>query len=268
MVNAYRVKQNQKINLNSIAPLDDAFFSGTRKEGEKKLKKLNEEMVSLQRAFYENRTQKFLIVFQAMDAAGKDGTIRNVFKGTNPQGVGVECFKVPTKEELSHDFLWRIHKCTPRKGQIMLFNRSHYEDVLVTKVEKIITEKIWKQRIAHINNFEKLLNEEGTRIIKFYLHIDRDEQKRRFQKRLDNPNKQWKFNPGDLEVRKKWSEYMQTYQKVMSKTSKTYAPWYIIPANNKLYRNLVITQIIINELKKCKLTKPKLEFDLSGITIS
>ena len=199
-----------------------------------KFTKLNEKLEKLQELLWAEHTHKVLIVLQAMDTAGKDGTIRRVFEHVNPQGVRVANFKTPTQEELDHDFLWRIHKQTPRKGEIVIFNRSHYEDVLVVRVRKLLPEKIWSKRYEHINNFEKMLSDEGTLILKFYLHISREEQKRRLLKRLENPEKNWKFNPGDLDDRKLWGKYIEAYEEAMSRTSTKWAPWHIVPSDIKV----------------------------------
>ena len=202
-----------------------------------------------------------------MDTGGKDGTIRHVFEGVNPQGVKVASFKVPTREELDHDYLWRVHKQTPGKGEIVIFNRSHYEDVLVVRVHKLAPQKVWSLRYEQINEFERLLYEEGTIILKFFLQIDLKEQKERLQARLDDPNKQWKFSLGDLEERKLWPEYTEAYEDVLSKTSTKWAPWYIVPANRKWYRYLVVASIMVDALKRLDMSYPKPEDDLSQVNI-
>ena len=210
---------------------------------------------------------KVLIVFQSMDAGGKDGTIRTVFEGGNPQGGKGAAFKVPTPEELAHDFLWRIHKQTPGKGEIVIFNRSHYEDVLVVRVHGYAPEEVWKKRYDHIRHFEQLLADEGTTILKFYLHIDLDEQKQRLQERLDDPTKRWKFNIGDLEERKLWPQYMQAFEDAIEKTSTESAPWYVIPANRNWYRDLVISQIIVDTLENLKMKFPAEQEGLDKVVI-
>ena len=228
---------------------------------------LNRELEELQELLYAESKNKVLIILQGMDTAGKDGTIRHVFDGVNPQGVRVACFKVPTRVELDHDYLWRIHNRTPGNGEIVIFNRSHYEDVLVVRVHSLVSEDVWQKRFEHINCFEKFLTDEGTTILKFFLWIDLDEQKQRLQARLDNPHKQWKFKTGDLKERKRWDEYIQAYEDILSKTSTEWAPWYIIPANRKWYRNLVIGEILIQKLKDMKMSYPKPEEDLSGVVV-
>lgn len=243
------------------------FFPDGKSAAKEAFKAVRDELIELQRAFYAEGKHKLLIVFQAMDAGGKDGTIRNVFKGVNPQGVRVHSFKVPSKLELAHDFLWRIHRVTPPTGMIAVFNRSHYEDVLVVRVDNIVPESVWRPRYAHINNFEKMLADNGTTILKFFLHISPDEQKERFQSRLDEPDKNWKFSFGDLEKRKQWGEYMAAYEEMLHETSTAYAPWYVIPADRKWYRNLVITRTIVDTLKALNPQYPTAESDLSNVTI-
>jgi len=190
-----------------------------------------------------------------------------VFDGVNPQGVRVASFKVPTAEELDHDYLWRVHKMTPGRGEIVIFNHSHYEDVLVVRVHGLVSEKTWKKRYDHINEFERLMANEGTTILKFFLHIDKDEQKERLQARLDEPDKHWKFSLGDLEERKLWNQYMAAYEDVLNKTSTPWAPWYVIPANRKWYRDLVISTILVNTLKKLDMHYPEPKDDLTNVVI-
>jgi PPK2 family polyphosphate:nucleotide phosphotransferase len=231
------------------------------------MKKLIARKRELQEVLFAQGTQSLLIVLQAMDAGGKDGTIKHVFRGINPQGVRVTGFKAPTPEELAHDFLWRIHAHAPQRGMIGVFNRSHYEDVLVVRVNELAPKKVWQARYDHINAFEKLLADGGTRILKFFLHISKDEQKERFQERLDRPEKNWKFSIGDLPVREKWDDYMAAYEDAISKCNTDYAPWYIVPANRKWYRNLVISQTIIETLEDMDLTFPPPEPGLDQVVI-
>jgi PPK2 family polyphosphate:nucleotide phosphotransferase len=228
---------------------------------------LNQELQSLQELLYAEQKHKVLIVLQAMDTGGKDGAIRRVFDGVNPQGVKVASFKVPTAEELAHDFLWRVHKVTPGLGEMVIFNRSHYEDVLVVRVHGYAPEEVWKKRYDQINDFEHLLSESGTTILKFFLHIDKDEQKERLQARLDDPTKTWKFRLGDLEERKLWGDYMQAFEDALNKTSTEYAPWYVVPANRKWYRDLVISTVLVDTLKGFKMEYPKPEENLDGVVI-
>lgn len=263
----YRVKPKQKIDLSEWDPNDKSGWDEGKKEAKDELLKINKELEALQELLFAENKHKILIVLQAMDTGGKDGVIRSVFDGTNPSGVRVAAFKQPTQQELSHDFLWRIHKQTPGNGEIVIFNRSHYEDILVVRVHNLVSKDVWEKRFDHINNFEKLLSSEGTTIIKFFLHISKDEQKARLQERLDIPEKQWKFSSGDLNERKLWDEYTKAFEDVLEKTSTKYAPWYIIPANRNWYRNWLISSILVEELKSLKMKYPEPEEGLSKINI-
>ncbi len=252
----YRVKPGAKVKLNKVDPHETSAFDGDKEEGKAHLIKLNQQLEALQELLYAEGKHKVLIVFQAMDAGGKDGVIRSVFEGVNPQGVKVASFKAPTSEELAHDYLWRIHKQTPGKGEMVIFNRSHYEDVLVVRVHNLAPEAVWRKRYDHIVNFEQMLVDEGTTILKFYLHIDQDEQKQRFQERLDDPSKRWKFNVGDLAERKLWDQYMAAFEDALEKTSTEAAPWYIVPANRNWYRDLVVSTVLVETLEKLKMQYP------------
>jgi PPK2 family polyphosphate:nucleotide phosphotransferase len=248
-------------------PDDTKAFEGGKEKGLKKLQELNAELQELQELLYAEGKHRVLIVLQAPDTGGKDGAIRRVFEGVNPQGVKVASFKVPTPEEMAHDFLWRAHKVVPGNGEITIFNRSHYEDVLVVRVHGYVPEAVWKKRYDQINEFEKLLAETGTIILKFFLHIDKDEQKERLQARLDDPTKIWKFRLGDLEERKLWDQYLEAYEDMVNKTSTKHAPWYVIPANRKWYRDLAISTILVDTLKGLKMKYPKPEENLDGVVI-
>ena len=266
----YRVKENQKIDLSKIDPNDTGNYENSKagkKQARKDLKKQISKISEIQNKFYADGSKALLIVLQALDAGGKDGTIRKIMTGINPQGVRVNSFKAPSSEERAHDFLWRIHKVTPKKGMIGIFNRSHYEDVLVVRVRNLAPEAVWSKRFKAINDFEENLLNEGTEILKFYLHIDKDEQKRRFEDRLNRPEKNWKFNPGDLEDRALWDNYQKAFEDVFTKTSKDDSPWYIIPANNKWYRDALISQIILDKLESMNLAYPSIEYDPSTIVI-
>ncbi len=263
----YRVKPGSKVDLSRWDPNDQSAFPVNKQEGMDMLAKLNGKLDKYQEILYAEHKHKVLIVLQAMDTGGKDGAIRHVFEGVNPQGVRVASFKAPTPIELDHDFLWRIHQQVPGKGEMVIFNRSHYEDVLVVRVHELVTEAVWKKRYAQINEFERMLAEEGTTILKFYLHIDPDEQKRRLQARLDDPTKHWKFNVDDLQERKRWGEYMKAYEATLSKTSTDWAPWTIVPANRKWYRNLVIATTIVETLEGLKMSYPEPKADLSKVVI-
>ncbi|KPL82099.1 polyphosphate kinase [Thermanaerothrix daxensis] len=263
----YRVKPGQRIHLKDWDPNETDLLDGDKDEGKERLEALNRDLERLQELLYAEHKHKVLIVLQGMDTSGKDGVIRHVFEGVNPQGVRVANFKVPTPEELDHDYLWRIHRQTPGKGEMVIFNRSHYEDVLVVRVHGLVPAEVWQRRYAHINAFEQMLAEEGTLILKFFLHIDLDEQKKRLQARLDDPTKRWKFNPGDLQERALWAEYMRAYEDVLSKTSTDYAPWYIVPSNKKWYRNYVVASVLVEALKGLHMQYPQPKDDLSRVVI-
>ncbi len=260
----YRVPSKGKVSLKDFDPDDSSEFDGKKKAGKEALLKVNAEIETLQEQMFAEGKRRLIVLVQAMDTAGKDGVIRHVFDGVNPSGVRVAAFKTPTPLELSHDYLWRIHKQTPAKGEIVIFNRSHYEDVLVVRVHSLVPKDVWSKRFDHINNFEKLLVDEGTTILKFFLNIDLQEQSRRFLARVEDPTKQWKFNPGDLEERKLWTQYMEAYEDVLNRTSTEYAPWYVIPSNKKWYRNLLIANILRDTLKGFKMSYPEPPADLEG----
>ena len=263
----YRVRPGTRVDLGQWDPNDKSAFPEKKKEGRKRLLELNEQLEELQELLYAEHEHRVLIILQAMDTGGKDGTIRHVFEGVNPQGVRVAGFKKPTPEELDHDYLWRVHKQTPGKGEIVIFNRSHYEDVLVVRVHGLVPQDVWSKRYDHINAFERALADEGTTVLKFFLHIDLDEQRERFQARLDEPHKHWKFNPADLEERKLWPEYVRAYEEAISRTSTEWAPWYIVPANRKWYRNLVVGTVIVDTLQGLNMRYPEPDFDPAEIEI-
>ena len=252
----YLVPLKGKIKLKDYDPNDSKLFDGNKKDGKEALQKLNAELELLQEQLYAEGKHRLLIVLQAMDTGGKDGAIRAVFEGVNPQGVKVASFKTPTPVELSHDYLWRVHQQTPGKGEIVIFNRSQYEDVLVVRVHNLAPEEVWSKRYQHIREFERLLADEGTTILKFYLHIDLEEQAERFLARVEDPTKQWKFNPGDLDERARWDDYMKAYEDMLNQTSTAWAPWYIIPSNKKWYRNWLISKIVIKTLKNLDMRYP------------
>jgi PPK2 family polyphosphate:nucleotide phosphotransferase len=258
----YCVKDSQ-FKLSSIDPDDLGKWKDKKDEGKQKLAELTAKLDTLQETLYAESKHKILIVIQAMDTAGKDGTIRGVFDGINPQGVKVTSFKVPSPLESAHDYLWRVHQVVPGKGEMVIFNRSHYEDVLVVAVHGWIDPAECKLRYRQINEFERLLAEEGTTILKFYLHISAEEQRQRLLERIDTPEKQWKFNPSDLDERKLWPEYMKAYEKAIRATSSEYAPWYVVPANRNWYRNLIVVNVIVETLKSLKMAYPKPAVDLA-----
>lgn len=255
----------QSVKLDDYSPSYHAKLDKENTKFETAL--LQKRLKELQSMLYADRSQSLLIILQAMDAGGKDGTIKHVFTGVNPQGVHVNGFKRPSEEELAHDFLWRVHQHAPKKGYIGIFNRSHYEDVLVVRVNNLVPKVVWEKRYDHINNFEKQLFDAGTRILKFYLHIDRDEQKERFEDRLQRPDKNWKFARGDLDVRRQWDDYMRAYEDAIAKCNTGYAPWHIVPANRKWYRNYVVMKTIIETLEDMNLSYPDAEPDLDQIVI-
>jgi len=256
---AYRVKLDSQLNLDTCDPDDTGEYKKTD-QGKEKAKAVTVQLIGrleeLQERLYANGNRAVLIVLQGMDTSGKDGTIRSVMSGVNPQGCKVVSFKAPSSEELGHDFLWRVHQKAPSKGQIGIFNRSHYEDVLITRVHGWVSDKVVKQRFNQIKEFEELLYENGTTILKFFLHISKDEQKERLEERIRDPEKRWKFNEGDLEERKLWKNYMDAFEDVMAATSTDHAPWYIVPANRKWYRNLVIADRVVEALEDMKLKTP------------
>ena len=258
-------KFGSKVSLKDYDP--DFTAEWDKDDAKKEEKKLEARLADLQEKLYAQHSQSLLVVLQAMDAGGKDSTIKKVFDSVNPQGVQVTSFKAPTPEELAHDFLWRIHQHTPGKGYIGIFNRSHYEDVLVVRVNKLVPRAVWEKRFDHINNFERELYDSGTRILKFYLHISKDEQKERLQDRLDRPDKWWKFSVDDLPVRQQWDHYMDAFEGVLTHCNTEYAPWYVVPANHKWYRDIVITRAIVETLEDMKVAFPKPEQDLSNVKI-
>jgi len=250
----YRIPPKTKVNLADF----DTHYDGEieKKSGKDLLKEHTKTLRDLQELLYAEHKHKILIVLQGIDTAGKDGTIEHVFGDINPQGTKVTSFKVPTALELDHDYLWRVHQHTPGKGEIVIFNRSQYEDVLVVRVHSLALKKVWEKRYAHINAFERLLADEGTTILKFFLYIDKKTQAERFLARLDRPHKRWKFNPGDLEERKHWEAYIGAFEDMLSKTSTDYAPWYVVPSDRKWYRNLVVASIVVEKLKSLKMQVP------------
>ena len=266
-MNPYLVSQGQKIDLAEWDPNDTRLWSEGKANAKAELKKQVKKLQSMQQMLHAQQKQRILSVLQGMDTSGKDGTIRHVFGRLNPQGVRVKNFKTPTPLELAHDYLWRVHPHVPGNGEISIFNRSHYEDVLVVRVHDLVPKSIWKKRYEQINQFERLLADEGTTCLKFFLFIDKNEQKERLQARLDEPLKNWKFNPNDLKERKLWDNYIAAYNAVLSQTSTKWAPWYIIPSNKKWYRNLTIARIVLEKLNQLDIRFPDPEHDLQGIEI-
>ena len=258
-MNKYCVDPNTKLSLKDFDP-DETGDYKKNNQGKERAKVKTSALIArldgLQERLYGNGDRALLIVLQGMDTSGKDGTIKHVMSGVNPQGCKVVAFKAPSNNELAHDFLWRVHHETPPKGFIGIFNRSHYEDVLITRVHGWISSKVAKQRFNQIKEFEELMYESGTAILKFFLHISKEEQKKRLEARVRDPGKRWKWNSGDLEERKLWDEYMRAFEDVMSATSTECAPWYIVPSNHKWYRNLVVADRVVNVLEDMKLKTP------------
>ena len=266
-IRPYRVKPKGKLDLGKFDAADKSFINGGKDEAKATLEELRQRLASLQSLFYADGKHKLLVVLQAMDTAGKDSTIRMVFGGVNPLGLKIANFKAPTAEELAHDFLWRVHSKTPANGEIAIFNRSHYEDVLITRVNGWIDADTCQARYGHIKEFEELLVENGTTILKFYLHISKDEQKKRLIERRDDPAKQWKFNPADLASRAQWDDYMAAYTEAIAATSTPNAPWFIVPANSKLQRNLIVATAICEALEGLGLAYPEAPPGISKIRV-
>ncbi|HSO24774.1 MAG TPA: polyphosphate kinase 2 family protein [Chondromyces sp.] len=260
----FRVAPGKRVDLERL-DADWKPESLDRDQAEDRTAELVERLRDLQHLMYAQDRHSLLIVLQGRDAAGKDGTIRKVFGPMNPQGCRVTSFKVPTAEELEHDFLWRCHKATPRRGEVAIFNRSHYEDVLVVRVRGLVPKSVWRARYEHINAFERLLADSGTTILKFFLHIDREEQLERFGKRIENPKKNWKISDADYSERPLWDDYTAAYEEAFRRCSTDHAPWFVIPANRKWARNLAIAEITVEALEKLKMRFPKPQVDMDEI---
>ncbi|HVF77063.1 MAG TPA: polyphosphate kinase 2 family protein [Solirubrobacteraceae bacterium] len=243
----YRVEPGIPIRLSDVSP-DESEGYASKSDVKSELAHHRERIADLQERLYAEQRQSLLVVLQAMDTGGKDGAIKHVFKGINPQGCRVWSFKAPSSEEAAHDFLWRYHLRTPSRGMITIFNRSHYEDVLVVRVKKLVPEELWRDRYETLCDFERTLARENVVILKFYLHISKDEQKRRLEARLQDPAKHWKFSSNDLKERANWDDYQRAFEDAVNATSTAFAPWYVVPANKKWYRNLVIARTIADTL--------------------
>jgi PPK2 family polyphosphate:nucleotide phosphotransferase len=253
----YRVHEGQELDLDRFDPDDTSLVKGGKEEALGQLPAILEQLTEAQERLFAGHERRLLVVLQGMDTSGKDGTIRHVMRGFNPQGTRVVSFRKPSQEELDHDFLWRVHAKVPARGEVVVFNRSHYEDVLVVRVHNLVPKSMWKERYDQINQFERMLFENGTTTVKFFLHIGFDEQRKRLQARLEDRKKCWKFQHGDLEERKLWKDYMRAYQDALVKTSTDWAPWYIIPANQKWYRNHLIGSILVETLDRMDLKYPE-----------
>lgn len=261
----YRIDPGSKVDLDKFDPDETSLFDGGKDAGTQAGEKNQQRLNELQELLHAEQRHRILIVLQGMDTSGKDGTVRHVMGGFDPAGVSVVPFKKPTEEELSHDFLWRVHRFVPGNGQVVVFNRSHYEDVLVVRVHQLVPEEVWKKRYDQINDFERMLTESGTTIVKCFLHISRGEQRKRLQSRLDDPAKRWKFQVGDLAERKLWDDYRKAYEAALEKTSTEWAPWHVIPANAKWYRNYLIGRLLIDTMESLDMKYP--QPDLSGVVI-
>jgi PPK2 family polyphosphate:nucleotide phosphotransferase len=259
------VKPEQKVDLRDYDPADVSLAPGNKEETNAKSEKLTDKLTDLQEVLFAEHKHKLLVVLQGMDTSGKDGTVRHVMRGLSPQSVRAVSFKKPTDVELEHDFLWRVHPHVPALGEIVIFNRSHYEDVLVVRVHELVPEKVWRKRYGETNDFERILAENGTTILKFFLHISKEEQRRRLQARLDDPTKRWKFQHGDLEERKLWDHYMQAYQAALEKTSTDWAPWMIVPSDKKWFRNWVVARRVVDTLESFKMQYPQPKINVEKI---
>ncbi len=263
----WRVRPGSRVDLAAIDTGSVDGAPGDKAATSAHFPALRERLRELQERLWAEQGQSLLVVLQAMDAGGKDGTLKHLFRGINPVGARVASFRAPSKEELEHDFLWRVHKRTPAKGEIVVFNRSHYEDVLVVRVRGLVPEAVWRPRYELINQFEASLAGAGTRIVKLFLHISKEEQADRFRHRLDDPTKRWKFRAGDLEDRAYWDDYQAAFAEALERTSTGHAPWYVVPADRKWYRNWVVSQIVLGTLEEMGPEYPP-EEDLDGVVVT
>jgi PPK2 family polyphosphate:nucleotide phosphotransferase len=267
-IDEYRVKPGTKLSLSKLDTRATPFWDPDDKdEARDKLLELNDRLEALQELLWAEHRHRVLVVLQAMDAGGKDGTIRRVLEGVNPSGVRVQSFKKPSSRELARDYLWRAHAAVPADGELVIFNRSHYEDVLVVRVMGLVDEERWAKRFRHIVEFEQMLADEGTTVIKLFLHISKEEQKERLQARLDEPDKNWKFDEGDLVPRARWDDYQSAFEEAISATSTDDAPWYVVPADRKWYRNLAVSEILIQTLENLEMSYPPAPDNIRTITI-
>ena len=264
----YRVAPDSKVHLADWSTNSTGGFDGDKQLRTDALTLLNDRLSELQAMLYAEGRQKFLVVLQGMDTSGKDGTIKHVFRTVNPIGVKVKDFKRPNDVELAHDYLWRVHEHAPRNGRMVIWNRSHYEDVVVVRVNELVPAEVWRRRFRHLREFERMMADEGTTIVKIFLHISKDEQKERLQERLDNPAKQWKFEHGDITERAHWDAYTTAYEEAIAATSTAYAPWWIVPADRKWYRNLVVSEILIEALERLDMRYPQPAAGIENIVIA
>ena len=262
----YRAEPAERLSLADVDP-DESEHYRKKKDVLKELEAQRKRIRDLQERLYAENRQGLLVVLQAMDTGGKDGTIKHVFGGVNPQGCRISSFKAPSAEEANHDFLWRYHKSAPARGRIGIFNRSHYEDVLVVRVKGIVSEEVWRERYGLINAFERNLASNGITVLKFFLHISKDEQKRRLESRLADPDKRWKFSKNDIKERAFWDDYQAAFEDAINECSTDHAPWYVVPANKKWYRNLVVARTIADTLEAMDPQFPPAEQGLENVTI-
>ncbi|MEZ5102319.1 MAG: polyphosphate kinase 2 family protein [Thermoleophilia bacterium] len=265
LIQTVRVAAGKPAGLAKRDPHDDLGLA--KDEAEQRVADAIAELAPLQNRLWAESTRAVLVVLQGMDAAGKDGTIRRIFTGLNPQGCRVASFKAPTPTELDHDYLWRVHAVCPARGEIGIFNRSHYEDVAVVRVHELVPEATWRRRFRHIREFERTLAEEGTAIVKIFLHISKEEQRERLQARLDDPEKRWKFRLGDLDDRKRWDDYQAAYEEAISETSTEWAPWHVVPADRKWVRDVVVSHLLVDTLKGLDPRLPEPAEDLTGVVV-
>ena len=264
MLDRLIVKPGEVADLDGRDPGDDLGLPG-KAETKDQLQALHRELSTYQTRLWAEGSRSVLLILQGLDASGKDSAIKKVFTGVNPQGVRVVSFRVPTETELAHDYLWRIHANCPARGEIGIFNRSHYEDVVTVGVLELAPEDVWRKRLGHISEFERMLTDEGTTIVKCFLHISKEEQKRRFESRLQNPEKRWKFNPADLETRRRWDRFTAAYEEALTATSTEPAPWYVIPADHKWVRNIALATLLVETLRRLDPQLPEPQFD--GLTV-
>ena len=257
------VRPGSKIRLKHRDPGDTFGIKRNDEALQKNLRRLREQ----QHLLYADKRYALLIILQALDAGGKDGTIRHVMSGVNPQGCEVVSFKAPTADELAHDFLWRIHKATPNRGNIGIFNRSHYEDVLIVRVHGLVAKPVWRKRFGQINDFEKMLTESGVTILKFFLHISKEEQKKRFEARIKDSSRNWKLSLPDFEERQHWDDYTEAYEDALHRCSTPWAPWYVIPADHKWFRNFLVAELVVRALDRMRLKYPPPTVDISKVTL-
>jgi PPK2 family polyphosphate:nucleotide phosphotransferase len=265
-VKGLRVEPGEPARLAKRKP-DDRLGLDGKDEAEPLVTELVEELRDLQSRLWAEDSRSVLLVLQGLDTSGKDGTIRRVFSGLNPLGCRIASFKAPTETELDHDFLWRVHAVCPGRGEIGIFNRSHYEDVGVVRVKELVPEKTWRRRYDHIREFERMLTDEGTTVLKVFLHISKDEQKQRLQERLDDPTKTWKFRLGDLEDRKLWDGFMAAYEEALTETSTKWAPWYVVPADRKWVRDVAVATLLVETLRAMKPSYPPPPAELAGVIV-